>query len=414
MTSKSTKENIDKSSSKDNIPVIEIKSLKKYFPVQTGAISRIFLKDDVFVHAVDDIDFTIDKGEIFCLVGESGCGKTTTARIVAGLEPETHGEVIWNGEQISFDELKTSKGNVKTQIVFQNPYSSLSPRLRLGEAAQHPLVVHDKIENQFTRKVIKQANYSEAGVFLSFLISVILFLTATIRTDDSSTWFTVFGFIVILSGIGSYIWLGRIQKGKLSDDIVQSIFELVGLAPPDQYYNKYPHEVSGGERQRVAIARSVVLKPQLLILDEPTSMLDVSLRAGILDLLLSIKDKFEMSILFITHDLATARHFGDRISVMYAGKIVETGTVDDLFNNPMHPYTKALIDAIPSPTPRDIDVELPKGDVPDSINPPPGCRFYPRCFYALDKCSIEEPLKKELKENHFVACYYPLNVIQQN
>lgn len=412
MTSKNTDENLDQSSPDDNIPIIEIKSLKKYFPVQAGAISRIFSKDNVFVHAVDDISFSIAKGEIFCLVGESGCGKTTTARIVAGLEPETSGEVIWKGDQISFDELKTSKGNVKTQIVFQNPYSSLSPRLRLGEAAQHPLVVHDKIEDPKTRKTIKQAYYSETGLLVSFIVSVVLFLTATIRTDESSTWFTVSGFVVIFSGIGAYIWLGRIQKGKLSDDIVQSIFDLVGLAPPDQYYNKYPHEVSGGERQRVAIARSVVLNPQLLILDEPTSMLDVSLRAGILDLLLSIKEKFEMSILFITHDLATARHFGDRISVMYAGKIVETGTVDELFNNPMHPYTRALIDAIPSPTPRDIDVVLPKGDVPDSINPPPGCRFYPRCIYAQDKCSIVEPETEELIKDHFVACYYPLNVIK--
>ncbi len=412
MDSKGTDKNIEKSSSNDNTPVIEIKSLKKYFPVQTGVIGRIFSKDTVFVHAVDDINFTIDKGEIFCLVGESGCGKTTTARVVAGLEPETSGEVIWNGDQVSFDELKTSKGNVKTQIVFQNPYSSLSPRLRLGEAAQHPLVVHDLIEDPETRKIIKRSYYSEAAMFFSFLISVVLYLIATIRTDDSSTWFSIAGSTVLVLGIASYIWFGRIQKAKLSDDIVQSIFELVGLAPPDQYYNKYPHEVSGGERQRVAIARSVVLNPKLLILDEPTSMLDVSLRAGILDLLLSIKDRFEMSILFITHDLATARHFGDRISVMYAGKIVETGSVDDLFNNPMHPYTRALIDAIPSPTPRDIEVVLPKGDVPDSINPPPGCRFYPRCIYAQDKCSIENPIETELRDNHFVACYFPLNVVK--
>ena len=412
MTSKNTENNINKTSSNGNIPVIEIRSLKKYFPVQTGALSRIFSKDTDFVHAVDDINFSIDKGEIFCLVGESGCGKTTTARILAGLEPETSGEVFWNGKQISFDELKTTKGNVKTQIVFQNPYSSLSPRLRLGEAAQHPLVVHDKIEDKKTRETIKRAYYSEAGLVVSFVISIILFLTATIRKDDSSLWFIAFAFITLILGIGSYIWFGRIQKGKLTDDIIKSIFNLVGLAPPDQYYNKYPHEVSGGERQRVAIARSVVLNPKLLILDEPTSMLDVSLRAGILDLLLSIKDKFDMSILFITHDLATARHFGDRVGVMYAGKIIEIGAVDDLFNNPMHPYTKALMDAIPSPTPRDVEIQLPKGDVPDSINPPSGCRYYPRCKYAQEKCSSELPILRELKENHFVACYYPLTMVQ--
>ncbi|MFV2016857.1 MAG: ABC transporter ATP-binding protein, partial [Candidatus Heimdallarchaeota archaeon] len=315
----------------------------------------------------------------------------------------------WDGNKISFEDLKTTKGNVKTQIVFQNPYSSLSPRIKLGEAAQHPLVVHGKITDPETRKIISQSYYSEVGLLIASVIAVGLFLGSFIETGERSRMLSTLAFIVLIAGIGGYIWFGRIQKGKLSDNEIQRIFDLVGLAPPDQYYNKYPHEVSGGERQRVAIARSIVLHPKLLILDEPTSMLDVSLRAGILDLLETVKESFDMSILFITHDLATARHFGDRIGVMYAGKIVENGSVDDLFNKPLHPYTKALIDAIPSPTPRNEEIELPKGDVPDSINPPPGCRFKPRCVYAKEICSTELPPIRELELNHFIACHYPLN-----
>lgn len=189
---------------------------------------------------------------------------------------------------------------------------------------------------------------------------------------------------------------------------VIEIFKKVGLHPPDQYYDKYPHAISGGERQRVAIARAIILNPSLLVLDEPTSMLDVSLRAGILDLLRELQVQHNNSILFITHDLATARHFADRVGVMYVGKLVEIGEVNEMFSHPKHPYTKALIEAIPSTIFDEEKYDLPKGEVADSVNPPPGCRFHPRCAYAKDICSKEIPEMEDIGYNHTVACHFPL------
>ncbi|MFX1517404.1 MAG: ABC transporter ATP-binding protein, partial [Promethearchaeota archaeon] len=207
-----------------------------------------------------------------------------------------------------------------------------------------------------------------------------------------------------------YFYFSWIQKGKIADLKVLELFNEIGLSPSTQYYFKYPHEVSGGERQRVSIARAIILNPDLLIADEPTSMLDVSRRAGILDSLKSLQLAHNLAILFITHDLATARHFGDRIAIMYVGKVVEMGEVDEIFKRPFHPYTTALIDAIPTPIPGEKDYELPKGEVADAINPPSGCRFHPRCSYAdLAICSKEEPKLVELQPNHWIACHFPLS-----
>jgi len=207
-----------------------------------------------------------------------------------------------------------------------------------------------------------------------------------------------------------YFYFFWIQRRKITDSRVLELFNEIGLSPSIQYYFKYPHEVSGGERQRVSIARAIILNPDLLIADEPTSMLDVSRRAGILDSLKSLQLAHNLAILFITHDLATARHFGDRIAIMYVGKVVEMGEVDEIFKRPFHPYTKALIDAIPTPIPGEMDYELPKGEVADAINPPSGCRFHPRCPYADPSiCSKEEPELVELHPNHWIACHYPLS-----
>ena len=206
-----------------------------------------------------------------------------------------------------------------------------------------------------------------------------------------------------------YLYYSWIEKRKIADTSVLGLFDLMGLKPPLQYYAKYPHEVSGGERQRGAISRATITNPILLIADEPTSMLDVSLRAGILDLLKSLQSDFNLSILFITHDLATARHFGDRVGVMYVGKLVEKGEIDPIFKNSLHPYTKALIDAIPTPVPGEKSYELPKGEVADAIHPPPGCRFHPRCSFAdLKICATEEPELREYCPKHWVACHFPL------
>lgn len=391
---------------KGSTPLLSVLSLKKYFDVEHGFIDRLFSRTKKQVHAVDDINFDIMQGEIFCLVGESGCGKTTTARVISGLEQKTSGVFKWHGEKISDADLKPKKDDVKSQIVFQNPYSSLNPRIKLGEAVLHPLIIHDLIEDEESKTKLKRGRYGEFillfSAFLSFLFYIYSYLA------ESPSLFIVLTALSLLIGVSSYYRLTVIIRGKMINRQVIEIFKKVGLHPPDQYYDKYPHAISGGERQRVAIARAIILNPSLLVLDEPTSMLDVSLRAGILDLLRELQVQHNNSILFITHDLATARHFADRVGVMYVGKLVEIGEVNEMFSHPKHPYTKALIEAIPSTMFDEEKYDLPKGEVADSVNPPTGCRFHPRCAYAKDICSKEIPEMKEIGYNHSVACHFPL------
>jgi peptide/nickel transport system ATP-binding protein len=394
---------------KSNNPLLEVISLKKYFPVEGGIIQRILPTQKDYVHAVDDINFTIEQGEIFCLVGESGCGKTTAANILVGLEDATSGSFKWKGESISYNELKPKIKDIKSQIVFQNPYSALSPRMRLGDSVLHSLIIHKRVKDKNTLRRLRNSNLSEIFLFASSLISVFLFILSFMLDAFSGILSVLSGVLLFLTAVGVYLNFSWIQKRKIIDPRVLELFNEVGLTPAMQYYFKYPHEVSGGERQRANIARAIILNPELLIADEPTSMLDVSLRAGILDSLKSLQEKHNISILFITHDLATARHFGDRISVMYVGRVAEMGDVDAIFKNPLHPYTNALIDAIPTPVPGDKSYDLPKGEVPDSIHPPPGCRYHPRCPYAqFPTCETEEPELRELSLNHFVACHFPL------
>jgi peptide/nickel transport system ATP-binding protein len=407
MTS-STASNSNKSKTgvRDTTPLLTVSTLKKYFEVEHGFMERLFSRSKTYVHAVDDINFDIKKGEIFCLVGESGCGKTTTARVISGLEEKTSGVFKWHGKLISDADLKPKKDDVKTQIVFQNPYSSLNPRMKLGEAVQHPLIIHDLIEDEDIKLKLRMGRYGEYILLLSIFLSVIFYIYSYLA--ESVSLFITLTALTLFIGISVYYWSTKIQRRKIINKQVFEIFEKVGLHPPDQYYGKYPHAISGGERQRVAIARAIILNPSLLVLDEPTSMLDVSIRAGILDLLRDLQVQHNNSILFITHDLATARHFGDRVGVMYVGKLVEIGEVDELFSHPKHPYTKALIEAIPSTLFDGEKYELPKGEVADSVNPPSGCRFHPRCAYAKDICSKEIPEMKKMGPKQSVACHFPL------
>ncbi len=463
-----------KSFNNKDTPIVEVTNLKKYFQIERGFFRRLFSKKQEFVHAIDDISFSVERGEIFCLVGESGCGKTTTANVLVGLEKPTAGEFIWKGEKISSNELKPKKDDIKSQIIFQNPYSSLNPRMKLGDSVLHSLTIHDKVTDDNTKKKLRNSFFTEVFLSISCFISFFLILLAfLIEGSEAPTFqdsindityillnfaqiielmFTdpvqffvntiittlilplnflvtfmqeIFNIItpidysgtssllaILLFSIASIIWVYHswIQKRKLTNPKVLELFNEIGLSPASQYYAKFPHEVSGGERQRVSIARAIILNPELLIADEPTSMLDVSLRAGILDSLKSLQMLHDLSILFITHDLATARHFGDRIGVMYVGKLVEMGEVEEIFKKPFHPYTKALIDAIPTPIPGKKNYELPKGEVADAINPPSGCRFHPRCSYSNPSiCGKEEPKLRKLQSNHWIACHYPLS-----
>jgi len=322
--------------------LLEVKNLKKYFYLRTGFF---FNKSAGSIKAVDDINFFIRKGETFGLVGESGCGKSTVARLVLRLLNPTAGEIYYKGSNIL--KLKHSqmfKYRKEMQIIFQDPYASLSPRMTIGDIVGEPLEVH-KIGNKNSRiKEIKQN------------------------------------------------------------------LKIVGLNP--EHINRYPHEFSGGQRQRVGIARVLVLKPELIICDEPVSALDVSVQAQVLNLLVDLQKEFNLTYLFIAHDLSVVKYVSSRIGVMYLGKIVEIASAEDLYKEPLHPYTMGLLSAIPIPDP-DIEkrrqrIILP-GDVPSSINPPAGCRFHPRCPNVQDICSKREPELKNYPKNgndHFAACFF--------
>jgi len=325
---------------------IEARNLVKHFPIKMGFFKTLISKQTPVVHAVDDISFKIYKGEIFGLVGESGCGKTTTGRMLINLTEPTSGEVFFNGLNITAisQEHKMRKLRKNMQIIFQDPYESLNPRMGIFDIVAEPL---------------------------------------------------------------------RLQKmTKTSEELrekVAAALEDLDLAPPEEFMYRFPHELSGGQRQRIAIARAFVLRPEFLVADEPVSMLDVSIRSEVLKLLLTLIEKSHSSFLYITHDVALARHMCDRLGVMYLGKIAEMGPTEDLIRKPSHPYTEALIAAVPVPDPtsRRIEVTI-KGEVPSAINPPPGCRFHTRCPYAKKICTVEEPELKEIKKDVRVACHFPL------
>lgn len=326
----------------ENNKLLEIKNLKKYFSLRGGFLFQKFAGS---VKAVDDISFYIRKGETFGLVGETGCGKTTVARVILRLVPQTSGEAIYNGVNLfNLNSREMFKIRREIQVIFQDPYASLSPRMTVGDIINEPFEIH-KIGDK--RKRIKK---------------------------------------------------------------VKELLKVVGLNP--EHIHRYPHEFSGGQRQRVGVARALALTPKLLLCDEPVSALDVSVQAQILNLLTDLQKEFNLTYLFIAHDLSVVKHVSDRIGVMYLGKMVEVAKSEDLYKTPLHPYTMGLLSAIPIPDPelerkrRRIVLE---GDVPSPINPPSGCSFHTRCPNAQDICSMKEPELKDYSKNgneHVAACFF--------
>jgi peptide/nickel transport system ATP-binding protein/oligopeptide transport system ATP-binding protein len=316
--------------------MIIVKNLVKYYPVYGG----VFRREVDQVQAVDDVSFTIKEGETLGLVGESGCGKTTVGHTMLKLREPTSGSVIFDGNdvfQLSDKELKETRK--KMQIVFQDPYASLDPRLPIGESIAEGLKIH------------------RMG-------------TSTERVD-----------------------------------IVLSALKNVGLE--DYHAHRYPHEFSGGQRQRIGIARALALNPKFIVLDEPVSALDVSIQAQVLNILSDLQDEFGLTYLFVAHNLAVVEHISDRVAVMYLGKIVELATRDGLFEKPIHPYTVALMSAIPLPDPtKKRERIILEGDVPSPLNPPFGCRFHPRCPYVENICGRDEPELREIELGHTVACHF--------
>ena len=323
-------------SSKDKLVVIE--NLKKYYPVRMGLLQSLRSKERLFVKAVDEVSFHIKNGEIYGLAGESGCGKTTTGKLILNLITSTSGKVMFKGEDI----LSLKKGGIKefrkrAQIIYQDPYESLDPRMTIFDFVSEPLIVHN---------------------------------------------------------------IGDIEKR------VEEALETAELTPPREFFYRFPHELSGGQRQRVAIARAMILNPEFIVADEPVSMLDVSIRTSILNLMMRLRDELDISYLYITHDLATAKHICDRIGIMYLGKIVEEAEVEELIDNALHPYTQALIAAVPDPDPSvEKSKAIIKGEIPDPIHLPTGCRFHTRCHYMKDICMKVEPEIKEVSEGHRIACH---------
>jgi oligopeptide transport system ATP-binding protein len=318
--------------------LVEAKDLFKYFPIYAGLMSR-HVAD---VRAVDGVSFTIQEGETLGLVGESGSGKTTIGRLLLRLLPATKGEIIFEERNV----LKMNRTEIRRlrrsiQIIFQDPFASLNPRMSIGEIIAEPLRIH------------------------------------------------------------------KLAEGKAVDDRVRELLALVGLQP--YHANRYPHEFSGGQRQRVGIARALAVDPRFIVCDEPVSALDVSIQAQVINLLEDLQAKFRLTYLFIAHDLSVVRHISTRVAVMYVGKIVELAGREALYQKPMHPYTQALLSAIPIPDPvlekRRKRIVL-TGDIPSPVSPPPGCRFHTRCPLAFARCQIEEPPLREYEPGHFAACHW--------
>jgi peptide/nickel transport system ATP-binding protein len=325
----------------DNL--LTVTNLKKYFPVEKGFLDRLLTSQKSFVHAVDDVSFSVNRGDILGLVGESGSGKSTTGRLCLKLIEPTTGSIMFEGVDLAKlhgEDLRRFRKNM--QLIFQDPMSSLSPRIRIGDAVKHAL------------------SFQGVG-------------TASEATERT-----------------------------------RAILERVGLKPWSNFYDRYPHQLSGGQRQRVVIARALVLNPKFVVADEPIAMVDVSVRAQILELMLELKKEFDLTYLFITHDLAMANYVCHSIAIMYLGKIVEAGSKEDVFGRPLHPYTLALLSSIPVPDPKaKLQRIIPKGEIPSPINPPKGCRFHPRCPYAQDICSEREPQLEEIKPQRYAACFFP-------
>ncbi|MED5588422.1 uncharacterized protein METZ01_LOCUS38097 [marine metagenome] len=318
--------------------ILEVKNLKMYFPVGSGFLSR---KPVGYVKAVDDVNFTVKRGETLGLVGESGCGKTTTGRCILQLYKPTAGQVVFDGQDLTSMNTKTMRGmRREMQVIFQDPYSSLNPRMTAGNIIGEPLIVHGLVAN---------------------------------KTE---------------------------YRDKVADLLTN-----VGLNP--YMADRFPHEFSGGQRQRIGVARALSVSPKFIVADEPVSALDVSIQAQIINLLEDLQEQFNLTYLFIAHDLSVVRHISDRVGVMYLGHLVEMAERNEIYRNPIHPYTKALLSAVPIPDPV-LDAQrervLLTGEVPSPLNPPSGCVFHPRCPVANDTCSQILPELREVETNHYSAC----------
>ncbi|MCZ8511984.1 dipeptide ABC transporter ATP-binding protein [Paenibacillus filicis] len=315
--------------------LLEIKGLKKYFPIRSG----VFGKTQNYVKAVDDVSFDVMEGETLGIVGESGCGKSTTGRSIIRLIEPSEGTILFQGEDLSSlkgDVLRKKRRDM--QIIFQDPYASLNPRMTIGSILEEPLIIH-----------------------------------------------------------------GHVSRAERKKRVLE-ILEIVGLTP--HHYNRYPHEFSGGQRQRIGIARALITRPRLIVADEPVSALDVSIQSQILNLMKELQEQFKLTYIFISHDLSVVRHISDRVGVMYLGRLVELADKDELYNNPLHPYTQALLSAVPQPNPRARQVRIIlSGDVPSPANPPTGCAFHTRCSASMDICKTARPQMKTTQAGHAVACH---------
>ncbi|TDT58414.1 ABC transporter ATP-binding protein [Fonticella tunisiensis] len=321
----------------DKKTLIEVKGLKKYFPVKKG----LFNKTPSYVKAVDDVSFTINKGETLGLVGESGCGKTTTGRTIIKLYEPTDGQIIYDGVDIAkFNEKQMIPYRRKMQMIFQDPYASLNPRMTVGDIISEPIMIHNLMDK------------------------------------------------------------------KAAQERVQYLLNRVGLN--SEHANRYPHEFSGGQRQRIGIARALAVEPEFIIADEPISALDVSIQAQVVNMLEDLQEDLELTYLFVAHDLSMVKHISTRIGVMYLGKMVELAESNELYSKPLHPYTQALLSAIPIPDPDEAASKkriVLEGEIPSPIDPPKGCRFAGRCKYATEKCREVTPELKDVGGGHMVACH---------
>jgi oligopeptide/dipeptide ABC transporter ATP-binding protein len=333
---------IQKKVNVESRPILEVQNVRKLYPIARTMAERVRRQPRPYVHALDRVTFSMQRGEILGLVGESGSGKTTTAMSVLGLIEPTEGNILFNGEPLPSpsDRLRQLQFRRQMQMVFQDPYEALNPRHTVYQILAEPLEVHHTAHN----KADKRAQVIKA-------------------------------------------------------------LENAGLKPAENFLARYPEDLSGGQRQRVVIAGALIMEPQFLVADEPVSMLDVSVRAEILNLLRNLRDQQGISILYITHDLATAGFFTDRIAVMYLGRIVEIGKTSEVLKNPQHPYTRALLSVVPSPNPRRrTKREILQGEIPNPINVPSGCRFHPRCPVAISQCQQIDPQLQQMSNQHEAAC----------